>query len=245
MKKQTLKKVEVMQSSNIPENELEKVKKLFEGKDISECFALMYIKNEEAMRGVHGEISEIKSRVNELEASAENVQQDIQDIFETSIPAVRDSVAVERKNRLKLDMWGRKWNLIVMGIPGTLRESPRDSEKAFRKMLVENLKFEQEYAQSILLQAVHRLPGGKEEGKRNMIVRLNSLMDRDEILGSARKLPRGTGIGVVPDLPPEISELRSKLLKERRSLPEQVRKDAKIFYTKEYPFVTLKIPTKR
>lgn len=202
--------------ANLPSaSDLLKVKSLFDGKEILDCFALMYLKHDEAIKGVRREMTELKTRVSELETAAENTQQDIQDIFETSLPQIKESVLEEKKNRLKLDLWGRKWNLVIIGIPGSIRETARESERAFRKMLTEALKFEADRANSILLQAAHRLPGGTPE-KRHMIVRFSSLMDRDDILEAARKLPRGTGLGVVPDLPPETGDLRSKLLKQKK-----------------------------
>lgn len=71
--------------------------------------------------------------------------------------------------------------------------------------------------QNIQFQAAHRLPSE-----------------------AARKLPPGTGVSIYPDLPPEISDLRSKLLNERFALPKDERKKLKLIYTKEFPFVSLK-----
>lgn len=51
-----------------------------------------------------------------------------------------------------------------------------------------------------------------------------SLNDRDQILETARKLPPGTDVSIFPDLPTEISNLRSKLLSERFTLPKHERK---------------------
>lgn len=67
-----------------------------------------------------------------------------------------------------------------------------------------------------------------------------SLIDRDHILEAARKLPPGTDVSIFPDPRPEISDLRSKLLNERFTLPNDERKKLKLIYTKEFPFVSLK-----
>jgi hypothetical protein len=64
----------------------------------------------------------------------------------------------------------------------------------------------------MLLTAVHCLPGGMDENKRNCMVRFSSLMDRDEVLQKEIALKSGSGYSVVPDLPPSVSILRSKLL---------------------------------
>jgi hypothetical protein len=54
----------------------------------------------------------------------------------------------------------------------------------------------------MLLTAVHCLPGGMDENKRNCMVRLSNLMDRDEVLQKEIALKSGSGYSVVPDLPP-------------------------------------------
>lgn len=79
--------------------------------------------------------------------------------------------------------------------------------------------------QNIQFEAAHRLPSGKQ-GKNNIIIWMLSLIDRDEILEAARKLLPGTGVSIFPDLPPEISDLRSKLLNERFALSKYERKNS-------------------
>jgi hypothetical protein len=57
-------------------------------------------------------------------------------------------------------------------------------------------------ANVMFLTAVHCLPGGMDENKRNCMVRFSSLMDRDEVLQKEIALKSGSGYSVVPDLPP-------------------------------------------
>ena len=123
---------------------------------------------------------------------------------------------------MKLELWGRKWNLVFRGIPGAKDEPPRATEKVIREYFTNTLKLPSDTAESILFQAVHRLPGGKQT-HRNVIVRFSNLIDRDEILERARKLPPRSGTSVVPDLPPEIGECRAKLLKKRRAMSDEFR----------------------
>jgi hypothetical protein len=85
---------------------------------------------------------------------------------------------------LKLEMWGRKWNLVLRDIPGKLDETPRVTE-----------------INVMLLTAVHRLAGGMDENKRNCIVCFSNLLDRDEVLQKGIALKPGSGYSVVPDLP--------------------------------------------
>jgi hypothetical protein len=79
-------------------------------------------------------------------------------------------------------MWGRKWNLVLRGIPGKLDETPRVTEIKVRESFEKQLGISNERANVMLLTAVHRLLGGMDENKRNCIVRFSSLMDRDEVL---------------------------------------------------------------
>ena len=53
----------------------------------------------------------------------------------------------------------------------------------------------------MIFTAVHGLPSG-EPGRRNIILRLSNLVERDEIVRAATKLEPGSGYSVVPDLPP-------------------------------------------
>ena len=72
-----------------------------------------------------------------------------------------------------------------------------------------------------------------------MILRLSSLIERNEILEKALKLKPGSGYSIVPDLPPSLAIRRSKLLKDRWEIPEGMRAKFKLVYLKETPFVDL------
>ena len=97
-----------------------------------------------------------------------------------------------------------------------------------------------EEVNSVLLQAVHRLPGGTYEKKCRIIVRFNSLIVRDEILAAAMKLKKGSGYSVVSDVPPSVSALRSKLLSQRRGMPPEEQRKTLLIYLKTYPLVALR-----
>jgi hypothetical protein len=86
--------------------------------------------------------------------------------------------------------------------------------------------------------AVHRLITGPV-GRKNVILRLPSLFDRDEILEKALKLKPDSGYSIVPDLSPSLAMRRSELLKDRREMLEGLRKQIKLVYLKETPFFDL------
>lgn len=114
-----------------------------------------------------------------------------------------------------------------------------------RESFEKQLGISNERANVMLLTAVHRLPGGMDENKRHCIVRFRSLMDRDEVLQKGIALKPGSGYSAVPDLPPSVSILRSKLLNEKRNMSPDEKKRTKLIYTKEYPFVRLVRKTSR
>ena len=92
--------------------------------------------------------------------------------------------------------------------PRKLDETPRVTEIKVRESFEKQLGISNERANVMLLTAVHRLPGGMDENKRNCIVCFSSLMDRDEVLQKGIALKPGSGYSVVPDLPPSVSILR-------------------------------------
>jgi len=65
-------------------------------------------------------------------------------------------------------------------------------------------------------------------------------MDRDDILRAAQtKLARGTGYSVMPDLALMVAQRRNELLKERSEMEPRMKRNFKIIYTMNDPFVRL------
>ncbi|XP_021362403.1 scavenger receptor cysteine-rich domain superfamily protein-like [Mizuhopecten yessoensis] len=157
--------------------------------DIGKCFTKLHLQ----ITGLHEEIGSLKTTVSNLEQFADHTNDSLRTIHEKTIPNIEDKITTVDNERIKLDMWGRKWNLVVRGVKGDLRETPRNTEKAVRNFLTENLKMEDSFSKNVLLTAVHRLPGGSE-GNRNIIIRLSSLLDRDDIMNATFKLTRGWSV---------------------------------------------------
>ena len=122
-------------------------------------------------------------------------------------------------------MWERKWNLVIRGIEGEQDriERPREAEVLVRTFLKKVLSFAEDRAANMLFSAVHRLKTGPV-GRKSVILRLSSLIHRDEFLEKALKLKPGSGYSIVSDLPPSLAMRRSELLKDRREMPEGLRK---------------------
>lgn len=202
--------------------------------DLGKCFAKLHCE----LSGVRDDIGKLKTTVSHLEHFAEYANTSFQEIQEKTIPNIENKITSEENERIKLDMWGRKWNLVIRGVKGDLREKPRETEREVRTFFIETLKLEESYAKSMLFSAVHRLPGGTE-GYRNIIIRLNSLLDRDEVLSAAFQLTKGSGFSVVPDLPNSVSKRRATLLEKRWKMAPQEKSQYKLVYLKEFPFVDL------
>lgn len=218
----------------------EQLQAMYKNKDISECFANLHMTINKEIDTVKHEIKATNARVDMLESHAQLADDQVRVINEQTVPNIEDKIEVEANERIRLELWGRKWNLVIGGIEGTLSEPPRETEKKVRAFFETSLNMSKEDANAILLQAVHRLPGGKDEKKRRIIVRFNSLIVRDEILAAAMKFQRGSGYSIVPDVPPSVSTLRHKLLMKRRAMPQEVQKKTILVYIKNFPFVALR-----
>lgn len=184
-------------------------------------------------------VNKAEDQIESLNFSVENLNDSNKSIQEVTIPHIEEKVNKEANERLALDVWGRKWNLVVRGIKGDTKEKPQDSLMKIRDFFKVHLKINDDVVNLMLFQAVHRLPNGPE-GKRNIIVRFLSLMDRDIVLNQALSaLGSKSGFSVVPDLPPPLARLRYELLGERKQMSPEERSKHKLIYLKESPFLKL------
>ena len=115
-------------------------------------------------------------------------------------------------------------------------ESPRETLHLVQVFLREMLVYKQEDIDNIQCAAVHRLKFGCEQGE-DIIVRLVSLVDRDEMLKAARKLVPWSGFSVFPDLPPSLSKLRGELLRRRSEMSVAEKKKTRLVYLTRPPFL--------
>ena len=210
-------------------------------KDIAKCFSQLHTHIDDEVDKLKVRQDEIEKRVDLVENLAQFTNEEVTAIHNKHIPDLESKLEYEKNERLKLEIWGRKWNLVVKGVPGApnVREWPKVTDVLLRGFLTETLNMDKEIAKSMLFTAVHRLPSGPVE-KRNIIVRLSNLIDRDEILRAAQKeLRAGSGYSVMPDLPPAVAVRRGELLKQRSQMPPEEKRKVKLVYLKESPFVKL------
>ena len=86
--------------------------------DITKCFMNLHQTITSDMLKVKKEITTMKQSIVDVEKSLEHTQAEVSEIFEYNLPTINERIDNERIERLKLDLWGRKWNLIVTGIVG-------------------------------------------------------------------------------------------------------------------------------
>ena len=218
-------------------SELESLYRCDSIQDISKCFANLHTTMALDIGNLKKDLSGVKKTVADIEASLSYAQEEITDIQEKDIPQLQRDLEFEKNERLKLELWGRKWNLIITGIPGVVREPAVQSEIRVREFLQRKLNMAESVVGNMLFQAVHRLPGRKQYP--NIIVRFLSLIDKDRVFHAASNLPPNSGHAVFSDLPPELAKRRLDLLEKRRNLPDHERKGWKLKYLKTSPFIEL------
>jgi hypothetical protein len=77
----------------------------------------------------------------------------LQNIHNTVVPNLEETISDEKKERLKLEIWGRKWYLVISGIEGGLEGKPRETETKVRGFFQTMLRMSLGEANSVLLQA--------------------------------------------------------------------------------------------
>lgn len=208
-------------------------------KDIAKCFEKLHIHINYEVEKLKVKQTETEKRVDILENQLELIHSELQNIHNKCFPDIEGRIEKEETERMKLELWGRKWNVIVRGVDGGNRENPRETRTRVRQFFIDQLGYAQDRANCIHMSAVHRLPSGPIH-KRNVICRITSLIDRDELLhAAATTLRKGSGFSVVPDLPPSLAILRGNLLKERSEMSSDDRSNCRLMYLREPPFVKL------
>ena len=208
---------------------LEELYRVEDLKDISKCFAKLHANIGAEFCLFREKLKETTDRVVELEKAMSHFENEQLEIKESTIPGIIEEA--EKRNKsihdeiLVLNLWGRKWNLIVYGITGEIKETSKASRHKIQEFFNTMFKMDPSEVKNINIAApCHRIRGSRDATKESIIVRFVDLQQRDYILNLAKKLPKGSGYGVMVDLPPELSKLRGRLLKKKSELPFQKQK---------------------
>jgi hypothetical protein len=66
-------------------------------------------------KGGDKQMARMSEKVSVLDSNAQLVNDDLQNIHNTVVPNLEEKISDEKKERLKLEIWGRKWNLVISG----------------------------------------------------------------------------------------------------------------------------------
>ncbi|CAG2244472.1 FNBP1 [Mytilus edulis] len=212
--------------------------------DIAKCFEKLHLHINNEVEILKTKQAETERRVDIIENHNKFMNSELHAIHNTHIPNLESLIEKEQTERLKLEIWGRKWNVEIKGVQvnPNHRKLSKVTETFTKVFLKNTLNIPPESADNMLFTAVLRLPSGDED-RRSIMLRLSSLIDRDDILKAAIKLPPRSGYSIMPDLPPSLSVRRGELLKERRNFSPESRRKTKLVYLRDAPF--LKLVTKR
>ena len=151
--------------------------------DISGCFQQLQTYMDTQVGEVKLRVKSVEDRVEVIENHIEYVLTEFNELHNTHVPNLETKLDKEHSERLKLEMWRRKWNFVIRGIEGEIDriERPRETEMLARTFLKKVLSFAEDRAHNMLFTAVHRLKVCHVV-RKSVILRLSSLIDRDEIL---------------------------------------------------------------
>ena len=73
-----------------------------------------------------------EKRMDVIDNQIEFMNGELQDIHGKHIPGLDHKLEKESNERLKLELWGRKWNLIIRGLSGQDGEPPKTTQTVVR-----------------------------------------------------------------------------------------------------------------
>ena len=80
---------------------------------MASCFAHLHLKMEGEVNQLKVEVAGVKSEVKIIEARVTKSEEKINTINNVTMQEVAESMTSESRNRMKIDVWGCKWNLII------------------------------------------------------------------------------------------------------------------------------------
>jgi hypothetical protein len=126
------------------------------------------------------------------------------------------------KDKLLENAHSRRRHLIANGVPMGVypRGESEPTEQIFRDLLVNQLKLDRNYVNSMLFRDVHRLPkSNRYDGPPPIIAAFICQLHRNDVIANAKNL-KGTPISLKSDLPRQLNELRGLMLKTKYRLKD-------------------------
>ena len=102
----------------------DELKKMYSEKELADCFASLHMTIDRKISDLKQEIKVTNEKVAVLESNAHLVNDQIRGIQKNIVPNLEDKISDESKERISLELWERKRNLVIGGIAGTMNETP-------------------------------------------------------------------------------------------------------------------------
>ena len=188
------------------------------------------------------ELTKLRSEMEKLREEKEALSFEISNLKDQYQLTKKDLTTKAATSALKAtdaEVHGRKWNLVVQGIPGEKGENEATTEQKVREMAATDLKIKTAInPQQMPFSACHRL---QQKGNAGIIVRFSNLADKNLWLLHAKNLKNSNKtISISPDIPHVLKPLKTELLNARKNLSPQQKSASKMIYTKTWPYITLK-----
>ena len=88
-----------------------------------------------------GEVKSVEDRVEVIENHVEYALSEFNELHNTHVPNLETKLDKEQSGRLKLEMWAKKWNLVIRGIEGEKDRIVRPRETGVSQNLHEEGSF--------------------------------------------------------------------------------------------------------
>ncbi|VDI21732.1 Hypothetical predicted protein [Mytilus galloprovincialis] len=113
--------------------------------DIAKCFEKLHLHINNEVEILKTKQTETERRVDNIENHNEFMNSELHAIHNTHIPNLESLIEKEQTERLKLEIWGRKWNVVIRGVQGNPnhQELPKVTEtftRVFLKNTVVNVR---------------------------------------------------------------------------------------------------------
>lgn len=181
----------------------------------------------------------IKTEV--IKVTNENIQAEVKRLVQFELAEINASVVENRRKILELDVYGRKYQINIKGIPQTdPRETNAQLEAKVRAVFTNNLQLNPDAVNSMYFRAVHRV-GKREDANKLTVVVLNNLDQVSDVFRNAYRL-KDSHFSVNSSLPKELQDYKSDLLFKRKALKEKKNINSRVVERRGFPQLEKLLP---
>ena len=154
-------------------------------------------------------LKSLNDKVAALEASIQFTQNEQDEVKDRLATCEKDQI-IQENELTRQSIYSRRWNLLFFKIEENQDEN---CHQLVKDVLINSLKFEEEYVNNIPLCGVHRLVKKRPNANqpRPIIVRFACRANRDQVWRQRRHL-EGSNVRIAEDLPFHVREIRKNFL---------------------------------